>query len=53
MIINYPNLDKVDLNDIEVQKDLIRRGVAVGMPGGLLIFTESVKIIAGPDREEK
>ena len=44
--ITFPKLDKVNLNDIEVQKELIRQGVAVGMPGGLLIFTESVKIVA-------
>ena len=46
-VLEYPDLEFINLNDPEIQKDLIKRGVCVGMPGGLLIFTEDVKIVAG------
>lgn len=46
-VINYPDLENISLNDIEVQKDLIKMGVCVGMPGSELIFVQSVKLVAG------
>jgi hypothetical protein len=47
LVIAYPGLKNIDLNDIDVQKDLIKAGVCVGMPGGELIFVQSVKLVAG------
>ena len=49
--ITFPDLDKINLNDVEVQKELIRSGVAVGMPGGPMVFTESVRIVAGKNED--
>jgi len=47
VIIEYPDMGSIDLNDEEIQRDLIKRGVCVGMPGGTMIFTHSVRIVAG------
>jgi hypothetical protein len=47
VIVDYPDLENIDLSDIEVQKDLIKLGICVGMPGGELIFVQSVEIVAG------
>lgn len=47
VVINFPDLETIDLSDIEVQKELILLGVAVGVPGGEVIFTKNCKLIAG------
>ena len=47
LVIEYPELETINLNDPEIQKDLIRKGVAVGIPGTSIIFTEHVELVAG------
>ena len=45
--IMYPGLEVIDLSDPEIQKDLILKGVAVGVPGGEILFTHNVVLEAG------
>lgn len=49
----YPDKEAIDLNDPEIQRDLIKRGIAVGIPGGDFYFKENVELIAGPERYPK
>jgi len=46
-ILEFPELDTINLGDPDVQKQLIKWGCAVGMPGGEIIMTKNVKMIAG------
>ena len=46
-VVEYPKLETINLNDPEIQADLIRKGLAVGIPGGSIIFTHDVKLVAG------
>lgn len=50
--IEYPDLEYVNINDPEIQKDLIRKGVAVGVPGATLIFTQPVLLVAGGKKQD-
>lgn len=51
-VIEYPQLETIDLSNIELQEDLIQKGVAVGVPGTTLIFTQAVELIAGKGDKE-
>lgn len=46
-VIEYPDLETIDLSDPELQKDLIRKGMAVGVVGGPIVFTQAVDLVAG------
>jgi len=47
LVIKYPDLEVINLGDPELQKDLILKGVAVGMPGGHIVFTRDIELVAG------
>jgi len=51
-IIEFPGLYEIDLSDIELQVELIKFGVAVGIPGGQLIFTKNVRLVATKGRNK-
>jgi hypothetical protein len=48
--IEFPGLYEIDLSDTELQRELILFGVAVGVPGGQLIFTKNVRLEATKER---
>jgi hypothetical protein len=45
-VFEYPKLTTVNLADLGIQKDLIAEGIAVGIPGGEIMFTRDVKLVA-------
>jgi hypothetical protein len=50
--IEFPGLYEIDLSDPELQRELILFGVAVGVPGGQIIFTKNVRLEATKGRNE-
>ena len=52
LVLEFPELDVVDISDHEVQKYIIKYGGAVGLPGGPLIFTQRVELIAGKEEAQ-
>jgi hypothetical protein len=46
-VLEFPGKETISLSDPEIQKELIRRGFAIGIPGGEFIVTHSVKLVAG------
>jgi len=46
-ILEFPGKETISLSDPEIQKELIKRGFAIGIPGGEFIVTHSVKLVAG------
>ena len=52
LVIEFPKLDTINLGDPEMQKELIKWGVVVGIPGGEMVCTKSVKLVAGGKDEE-
>lgn len=44
--IYFEDREYVNLNDPEIQAELIKTGVAVGIPGGDIMFTQDVELIA-------
>lgn len=52
--IDYPDLETIKLSDPEIQRDLIRKGVAVGLPGTHILVTKGVVLTAGGgDKKEE
>jgi hypothetical protein len=49
----YSDLKTIDMSNEEIQKDLIRNGCMVGMPGGEMMCKKSVTIIAGKSDESQ
>lgn len=47
LIMEFPELAEINMNDHELQKYLIKYGVAVGLPGTTLHFTQAVQLRAG------
>ena len=47
LVIEFPDRDEIDLSDLSLQRELILMGVATGIPGGEMIFTKSVRLVAG------
>lgn len=50
--IYFPDKDTINLNDPEIQAELIKSGLAVGIPGGDIMFTAHVELIAGGKEDE-
>lgn len=46
-VIDYPQLKVIDLSDPELLKDLIRKGVAIKIHSGDVIFTRNIELVAG------
>jgi hypothetical protein len=47
--IYYPDKEIINFSDPDIQRDLILRGIAVGIPGGEFYFKKNVELIAGPE----
>lgn len=47
LVLEFPKLDTISLADVDIQKELIKWGAAVGMPGGEMICIKAVKLVAG------
>lgn len=45
-VIEFPELSSVNINDPEIQKEAIKWGVAVGIPGGDIIFKKNARFVA-------
>lgn len=45
-VLEFPGLSTINLGDPEIQKELIKWGFAVGIPGGELLFRKSVRLVA-------
>jgi hypothetical protein len=45
--LEFPELETINLGDPEIQKQLIKWGVAVGIPGGEFAMVKSTKLLAG------
>ena len=46
-VLEFPELETINLGDHDIQKQLIKWGFAVGIPGGEFVVTKNVKLIAG------
>ena len=51
-VMEFPELETINLGDPYIQKQLIKYGLAVGIPGGEIIMKKSVKMVAGGKDEE-
>lgn len=46
-VLEFPDLETISLGDPDIQRQLIKWGLAVGIPGGEFCVTKNVKLIAG------
>ena len=47
LILTFPKLNTIDLADPEIQAELIKWGVAIGVPGVHIEFVKAVELTAG------
>jgi len=46
-VLEFPELETINLADLEIQRQLIKWGLAVGIPGGEFYITKNVRLVAG------
>ena len=48
VILEFPELSSINNNDVNIHAELLNRGLAVGIPGAL-ILTRHVVLVAGKE----
>jgi hypothetical protein len=45
-VLEFPELETVNLGDLDIQRQLIKWGMAVGVPGSEFVVIKSVRLVA-------
>ena len=50
-VLEFPELETINIGDPEIQRELIKWGLATGIPGGEFIANRSFRLVAGNSHE--